>query len=252
VLRHGSQRAVHADGGEVAGVTAAAVRDRTSGGPRVDRGDEVHVGDVGADVGRRDVGAVHRRDEPRVGQHELGSPVVVRVTHDDRLAAAVGQSGEGVLVRHRTREVEHVGQRGALVGVRHEPRATERRTEGGRVDRHDRVQPDGLVVADEDLLVGREGLGQRHGGMGHGPKARTRRDGTHRRLVTRLGVPRRGRPPDPWVTKGERTAHGAMPRGIVAAGPKGPTGHGRCTGARAVPRDVHEGGSHGWARSGGG
>ena len=116
VLGGGEHPLVHAERGEHAGVAGAAVADAASGDVVALLGDDVHVLDVRADVARRDVAPAEPLDEAPVGAQQLRGLVGRRVADDHRLAAAVVEPGEGVLVGHRPREVEDVVQRLGLRG----------------------------------------------------------------------------------------------------------------------------------------
>ena len=152
-LRRGGAHALEdAEGGEHAAVPGTAVLRRASGDPVVSwwalAGDDVHVGDVGADVAGGDVAATERGEEAAVGAQQRLGLVRRRVPDDDGLAAAVVQPGAGVLVGHRPGEAQHVVEGGVLVRVLAEARPAERRPEGGRVDGDDRPQPGRRVVAE--------------------------------------------------------------------------------------------------------
>ena len=76
-----------------------------------------------------------------------------RVADDDRLAAAVVQAGQRVLVGHGAGQVEHVGQGRVLARVGVEPGSAQRRAERGGVDGDDGPQAALRVLAEDDLLV---------------------------------------------------------------------------------------------------
>ena len=102
---HALEHAVRREDRRVAG--AAVLRrapGRVPGGPR----HHVHVRHVGADVAGGDVAAAEHVDEPAVGQQQALGLVHRRVADDHRLAAAVVEPGERVLVGHRPGQLEHV------------------------------------------------------------------------------------------------------------------------------------------------
>jgi hypothetical protein len=74
------------------------------------------------------------------------------IADDHGLAAAEVEAGERVLVGHAAGQVQHVLERLGLGGVRIEAGAAEGGAERGGVDRDDRAQTGGLVVAVDDLL----------------------------------------------------------------------------------------------------
>ena len=114
---------------------------------------DVHVRDVGADVARGDVPPAERLHEPPVGPQQRLRLVRPGVADDDGLAAAVVQPGERVLVRHAPGQGQDVAQGVVQGGVREEPGTAEGRSERGAVDRDDRPEPGGAVVAHHHLLV---------------------------------------------------------------------------------------------------
>lgn len=138
--------------------------------------DDVHVGDVGADVARGDVPAAERGHETPVGEQQFLGLVALRVTDDHGLAAAVVEPGHGVLVRHAAREVERVGDGLLLAGVRVEARTAECGAQGGGVDGDDGLEAAGSVLAEHDLLMtplirmeqGVQYISRRAGYVGHG------------------------------------------------------------------------------------
>ena len=141
VAGRGEHPLVHAERRQHAGVAGPAAGDAAPRDEVALLGDDVHVLDVRADVARRDVPTAEALHEPPVRAQQLRRLVDRRVADDHGLAAAVVETGEGVLVGHRPGQVEHVLQRVVLGRVRVEAGAAERRPERGRVDRHDRPQP---------------------------------------------------------------------------------------------------------------
>jgi len=126
---------------------------------------DIHVGDVGAHVGGRDVPASQALHEPSErAQQRL---VLVRrgVADDDCLAAAVVQPAQCVLVGHGAREAKNILEGGLLRLIRVEAGATQCRPQGRGVDADDGAQACGLVVAEHHLLVAQRGEGR--GGGGH-------------------------------------------------------------------------------------
>ena len=156
VLRRRPHALEHAVCREHRRVARATALRRASGRPAGRLADDVHVGDVGADVAGRDVAPAEGLDEPAVGPQQLGRLVAVRVADDDGLAAAVVEPGDGVLARHGAREAQHVGDGVVGRGVGVEPCAAEPRTQRRRVEGDDRTQPRVGVGAERDLLVAGE------------------------------------------------------------------------------------------------
>ena len=115
--------------------------------------DQVHVGLRRPDVLRRDVAPAQAVDgggevaQEGRGLHDAGIP------DDDRLAAALRQSGQGRLLRHGPGQAENVTERERNVGVGIETGAAERRTEQRRMDGDDGVQAALLTPDDDDVLV---------------------------------------------------------------------------------------------------
>jgi hypothetical protein len=153
VLRRGPHRLVDAERGQHGAVAGAAVLGGAPGGEPGLAGDDVHVLHVGADVAGRVVAAGERLDEAAVGAQQRLGLVGGRVAEDDRLAAAEVEAGAGRLVGHRAGELEDVLEGVGLRGVRVEARAAERRAERRAVDRDDRPEAAGRVLAEDHLLV---------------------------------------------------------------------------------------------------
>ena len=110
VLGRGAHALEDAERGEHRGVAGAAVAHRPAGHVLALAGHDVHVLAVGADVAGGDVAAVQRLHEPAVGAQQRLGLEPRRVADDDRLAAAVVEAGQGVLVGHRAGQVQHVGR----------------------------------------------------------------------------------------------------------------------------------------------
>ena len=142
---------------EHAGVARPAPFRAASGDEVARLGDDVHVGDVGADVARRDVAPAESLHEAPVGAQQRRRFVRRRIADDDGLAAAVGEASEGVLVGHRPAQLQHVGERGGRRRIGVEAGAAERRPERGGPDGDDRPQPGDRVVTERHLLVRRLG-----------------------------------------------------------------------------------------------
>ena len=153
MLGGGQHALVDAVGGEDGGVAGAAVGGGAAGDVGALARDDVHVLAVGADVAGGDVAPVQRLDEPAVGAEEGLGLELGGVPDDDRLAAAVVQAGQGVLVGHGPGQAEHVLQGRGLVLVGVEPGSAQGGAELGGVDRDDRAQPGGGVLAEHHLFV---------------------------------------------------------------------------------------------------
>ena len=153
VLGGGQHALVDAVGGEYGGVAGAAVGRGPAGDVGALAGDDVHVLAVGAHVAGGDVAPVQRLDEPAVGAEQGLGLQLGGVPDDDRLAAAVVQAGQGVLVGHGPGQAEHVLQGRGLVLVGVEPGSAQGGAELGGEDRDDRAQPGGGVLAEHHLFV---------------------------------------------------------------------------------------------------
>ena len=146
--------AVHdADGGQHGRVARAAVGGRPARRPAAFPGDDVHVLAARADVARGDVAPAEGGDEAAVGAQQRFGLDLGRVADDDRLAAAVVQAGQRVLVRHGGGQPQHVGEGLVLAAVRVEAGPAQRGAQRGGVDADDRLEPGVVVLAEDDLLV---------------------------------------------------------------------------------------------------
>ena len=134
-------------------VTGAAVSDGPPGDVAALARDEVHVLAERADVAGGVVAAGERLHEAAVGPQQCLGLHGGRVSDDDGLAAAEVQPCQRGLVRHALRQVQDVLERSLLGGVGVEAGAAECGAESGGVDRDDRAQAGGLVVAEDDLFV---------------------------------------------------------------------------------------------------
>ena len=226
-------------GGEHRGVAGTAALGRAAGGPAGGLADDVHVGDVGADVAGGDVAAAERLDEAAVGAQQLGRLVAPRVADDDRLAAAVVEAGDGVLARHRPRQAQHVGQGLVGGGVGVEAGAAQARPECGVVQGDDRPQPGLGVGAEGDLLVAREV--DQVGGHGGAPGARCgastlslRRAAWHGPRGGRHGGTRAAQRFRSGAAAGPASVGGRSSGGLLRGGAPGPVRTGR-RGVRSAP-----------------
>ena len=139
--------------GQHRGVTGPAVGRGAARRPRAFPGDDVHVLAVGAHVAGGDVAAAEGGDEPAVGAQQRFGLDLGGIADDDRLAAAVVQARQRVLIRHGDGEPQHVGQGLVLAAVRIEAGAAEGRAQRGGVDADDRLEAAAVVLAEGDLLV---------------------------------------------------------------------------------------------------
>ena len=153
VLGGGPHALEDAEGGEHGRVARAAVLRGAPGRPAALARHDVHVGDVGADVAGGHVPPAERGDEAAVGEQQLFGLDLLGVADDHGLAAAVVETGHGVLVRHPAREVQRVGDGLRLARVRVEAGAAEGGAQGGGVEGDDGLEAAGAVLAEHDLLM---------------------------------------------------------------------------------------------------
>lgn len=169
-----------------------------AGGPAALAGHDVHVGDVRADIAGRHITPAERGHEAAVGQQEFLGLDLLGVTDDDGLAAAVVETGHGVLVRHAAREVQRVRDRLLLGGVRVETGAAEGRAQSGGVQGDDGLEAAGAVLAEHDLFVAplirvEQGVQDAVGHIGHCGDSQVRSGGKTLLKVGKVRADRHGR-----------------------------------------------------------
>ena len=116
-------------------------------------GNDVHILAARAYVTRGDVTAAEGGDEAAVRAQQRFGLDLGGVTDDDRLAAAVVEARQRVLVGHGSRQPEHVGEGLFFAGVGVEAGTAERGAQCGGVDADDRLEPGVVVLAEDDLFV---------------------------------------------------------------------------------------------------
>ncbi len=152
-LRRGAHALEDAVRREHAGVAGAAVLKRAPGDVVALPGDDVHVLAEGAHVAGGQVAPVQRLHEPAVGPQQRLGLVCAWVADDDGLPAAEVKARQRGLVGHALRQVQHVTDGLGLVRVGVVTGAAKAGPQRCGIDRDDRSQPAGAVLAEHHLLV---------------------------------------------------------------------------------------------------
>ena len=108
-------------------------------------GHRLHVGDAGADILGRDIGATQFLDRAAERLEQRDPVELAFGPAQHRLGAAKGQAGHGILVAHALGQAAGIVQRRADVGIMPEAAAAGARPDRGAVDGNHAVQPAGGI-----------------------------------------------------------------------------------------------------------